>query len=134
MAKISGPVMDRIDIHIRVNSVKFEELRCNEKKESSESIRERVNKARKIQLERFKNDKIFSNGQMNSSHIRKYCRLGANEEALLKKAFEKYKLSARAYDKILKLARTIADIDGCADINVSHIAEAISYRCLDKEM
>lgn len=134
MAKISGPVMDRIDIHIRVNSVKFEELRCNEKKESSESIRERVNKARQIQLERFKNDKIFSNGQMNSSHIRKYCRLGANEEALLKKAFEKYKLSARAYDKILKLARTIADIDGCADINVSHIAEAISYRCLDKEM
>lgn len=132
MSKISGPIMDRIDIHIKMNSVKFEELKSMETGEKSQSIRERVNKARKIQLERFKNDGIYSNAQMSSMHIRKYCALGDAETQLLKRAFEKFSLSARAYDKILKLARTIADLAGSEEINATHLSEAISYRSLDR--
>ena len=132
MSKISGPIMDRIDIHIKMNSVKFEELKSIKAGEKSEVIRERVNKARQIQLERFKNDGIYSNAQMNSVHIRKYCELGEAETQLLKVAFDKFALSARAYDKILKLARTIADLAGSENITSMHLSEAISYRSLDR--
>ncbi|MBO5098777.1 MAG: YifB family Mg chelatase-like AAA ATPase [Clostridia bacterium] len=132
MSKISGPIMDRIDIHIKMNPVKFEELKSMETGEKSETIRERVNKARKIQLERFKDDGIYSNAQMSSVHIRKYCVLGEAETQLLKIAFDKFALSARAYDKILKLARTIADLAGSENITTAHISEAISYRSLDR--
>lgn len=134
MSKISGPVMDRIDIHIKVNSVKFDELKSKSVSEKSEDIRARVNKARQIQLERFKNDGIYSNSQMTTSMIKKYCQLGENEMNLLKNVFEKFSLSARAYDKILKLARTIADLDGSEDIKIPHLAEAVSYRTLDKKI
>ena len=132
MSKISGPIMDRIDIHIKMNPVKFDELKSISTGEKSEVIRERVNKARKIQLERFKDDGIYSNAQMSSAHIRKYCSLGEVQTQLLKVAFDKFSLSARAYDKILKLARTIADLAGSENITSAHLSEAISYRSLDR--
>ena len=132
MSKISGPIMDRIDIHIKMNPVKFDELKSISTGEKSEVIRERVNKARKIQLERFKDDGIYSNAQMSSAHIRKYCSLGEVQTQLLKVAFDKFSLSARAYDKILKLARTIADLAGSEEITSAHLTEAISYRSLDR--
>ena len=115
-----------------MEKVKYEDLESNIPAESSASIRQRVNKARKIQLERFKYDGIYCNAQMSTSLIKKYCILGEKENELLKTAFEKLGLSARAYDKILKLSRTIADLAEETDIKPIHIKEAIMLRSLDK--
>ncbi|MEO0184793.1 MAG: YifB family Mg chelatase-like AAA ATPase [candidate division WOR-3 bacterium] len=135
-AKISGPLLDRIDIHIEVPSLKYDELKSAQPGESSDEIKTRVNKARKIQLERFKEGrrKIFCNAHMETKDIRKFCPIDEESQNLLKTAIEKFGLSARAYDKILKVARTIADLELSDKIKVQHIAEAIQYRSLDKDV
>jgi len=132
--KISGPLLDRIDIHIEVVPVPFDKLSGKEKLESSVAIRERVTKARTIQQERFKNaDGIHSNAQMNTKQIRTYCNLDETGSQLIKTAMEKVGLSARAYDRILKVSRTIADLENCEKIENHHLAEAIQYRSLDRD-
>ncbi|MDU8886261.1 YifB family Mg chelatase-like AAA ATPase [Yeosuana sp. MJ-SS3] len=134
LSKISGPLLDRIDIHIEVTPVPFEKLSEDRKGESSIDIRKRVTAARELQTNRFKDsDKVHYNAQMNSKQIRKYCELDEASKQLLKTAMERLSLSARAYDRILKVARTIADIEGVEAINGSHISEAIQYRSLDRE-
>lgn len=133
MGKISGPLMDRIDLHIEVAPIKFNDITETSKSESSKQIKERVNKARKIQLERYKNEGIYSNSQLKPKHIASYCNVGNQEKQLLKHAFEKYNLSARAYNRILKVARTIADLEEAENISVNHIAEALQHRCLDRK-
>lgn len=130
--KISGPLMDRIDIQIEVPALKISELTDHGGGESSAAIRERVLKARKIQAERFKNAKILSNSQMRSKDIKKYCILNQQAENILKNAIEKLNFSARAYDRILKVARTIADLDNKETIDAAHIAEAVQYRSFDR--
>ena len=133
LSKLSGPLMDRIDIHIEVDNVKFSDLQSSKEEESSEAIKKRVDKARIVQLERFKNSKNYNNAKMNDVQLKKYCKLDAECEETLKLAFESFGLSARAYSRILKVARTIADLDGKEQIELSHIMEAISYRTLDKK-
>lgn len=134
LSKISGPLLDRIDIHIEVTPVPFEKLTEEQKAESSVDIRKRVTQARQRQTERFKNTKtIHYNAQMNVKQIKKYCVLDENSKQLLKTAMEKLNLSARAYDRILKVSRTIADLHGDEEINGTHIAEAIQYRSLDRD-
>ncbi len=133
--KISGPLLDRIDLHVEVTPVSYDEL-SNQKYESetSEDIRTRVLRARKIQKERFKNyKKIFNNSQMSSRMARTMCKLDAQGLDILKQAMEKLQLSARAYDRILKVSRTIADLDGEKNIGTNHLAQAINYRNLDRE-
>lgn len=131
-AKISGPILDRIDIQVQVPSVKYEKLE-GRNGENSEIIRERVNNARKIQLERYKNLNIYSNSELTPKLIEKVCRLNNASKVILKKSFENLNLSARAYSRILKVARTIADLDNSRDIESIHIIEAIQYRSLDKK-
>lgn len=131
--KISGPLLDRIDIHVEVKATKYEHLKSNARGESSEEIRKRVNKARSIQLERYKNQNILFNSHLTPRDIQKYCVLGKKENELMKKAFESLQLSARAYHRILKLARTIADLEECERINIYHLSEAIQYRNLDRK-
>lgn len=133
VGKISGPLLDRIDIHIDVPAVQYEMLENNTKAESSSDIKARVQKARQIQSERFKDDKIFSNSEMTPSMIRKYCNITNDAKDILKTAFESLGLSARAHDRILKVARTIADLEGAEQIDFNHIAEAIGYRSLDRK-
>lgn len=133
MGKISGPLLDRIDIQVEVTPVKYEKLQGTEKIETSVKIKERVNKARIIQQNRYKELKIHSNSQLTPNLIKKYCKLGEKEKQILKKAFETLGLSARAHDRILKVARTIADLDEKENIETSHITEAIQYRNLDKK-
>lgn len=130
-AKISGPLLDRIDIQIEVPNVKYQNLE-NQKGESSEEIKQRVNRARKIQIDRYKDYEIFSNSELTPKLIRKICILDSDSKNILQKSFEKFKFSARAYSRILKLARTIADLDGKENIEPIHITEAIQYRSLDK--
>jgi magnesium chelatase family protein len=130
--KISGPLIDRIDIHIEVSSLPISILMENNQEESSDIIKKRVEKVRNIQGKRFKNENIFFNAHMNSSMIKKYCKLNSECQTFLKKVIEEFTLSARGYDKILKVARTIADMDNSQDIQVHHISEAIHYRILDK--
>ena len=132
MKKISGPLLDRIDLKIDVDRVKFLELNSEELEESSEEVKKRVDKARKIQLERFKNDKIFCNSKMSSKHIKKYCEIDETSKKVLEQAFEKFKMSARGYNRILKVARTIADLDNSEKIELSHVVEAINYRNIEK--
>tara|TARA_B100000809_G_scaffold183139_1_gene180905 strand:- start:920 stop:1552 length:633 start_codon:yes stop_codon:yes gene_type:complete len=132
--KISGPLLDRIDLHVEVTPVNFDELTKKEKGESSQQIRERVIKARDVQENRFEeNKKIHANSQMNTKQIQNHCKLDEQSQNLLKTAMEKLDLSARAYDRILKVARTIADLDNAESISSAHIAEAIQYRSLDRE-
>lgn len=133
MGKISGPLLDRIDIQVEVIPVKYEKLQGTEKIETSVKIKERVNKARVIQQNRYKELEIHSNSQLTPNLIKKYCKLGEKEKQILKKAFETLGLSARAHDRILKVARTIADLDEKENIETSHITEAIQYRNLDKK-
>jgi len=131
--KISGPLMDRIDLHIEVTPVNYDELNKYVKPESSESIRKRVIKAREIQLERYKEQKnVYSNAMLSGKLIQEYCELDAVSEKLLKTAMEKLDLSVRAYDRILKVSRTIADLAESEKIKVEHVAEAIHYRNLDR--
>lgn len=132
--RLSGPLLDRIDIHIEVTPVGFSELTDRRLAESSASVRERVVKARLVQLKRFEGmDGIYSNAQMNASLLRDVCRIDEACQQLLKTAMEKLGLSARAYDRILKVARTIADLEGAGCIETQHLAEAIQYRSLDRE-
>ncbi len=137
-AKISGPLLDRIDVHIDVPSIKYESLAKKEPAESSEKIRERVNKAREIQLERFKDIKkkkpIYCNSQMETKEIRKFCEIDTTSEGLLKNAIDRLGMSARAYDRILKVARTIADLEASINIKPAHISEAIQYRNFDRSL
>ena len=134
LSKISGPLLDRIDIHIEVTPVPFDKLSEDRKGESSKEIRKRVTKAREIQTTRFQTvEKVHYNAQMSTKQIRKFCVLDEDSKLLLKTAMERLNLSARAYDRILKVARTIADLDNQKDINGSHISEAIQYRSLDRE-
>ena len=125
--------MDRIDLHVEVDSITYDDLSSKVEEECSEDIKKRVNKARDIQLNRFTNDKIYSNAKMNVVQTKKYCKLEPAAENMLKIAFDKLKMSARAHDRILKVARTIADLDNSEIIKVSHIAEAINYRSLDRK-
>jgi len=131
--KISGPLLDRIDIHIEVTPVAFTELASERETEKSAAVRERVVKARQVQEQRYKGTKMHSNAQISTQQLRKYCRIDATGHALLQKAMERLGLSARAYDRILKVARTIADLAGSNDIRTEHLAEAIQYRSLDRE-
>ena len=134
LGKISGPLLDRIDIHIEVTPVPFEKLSDERKGESSVEIRKRVTKARALQTTRFLDSEIVHyNAQMNTKQIRKYCKLDAASMQLLKTAMERLNLSARAYDRILKVSRTIADLEGTSSIESTHISEAIQYRSLDRD-
>ena len=133
VAKISGPLLDRIDIHIEVPAVKYKELRGPSEAEGSAAVRERALRARAIQLERFAGDKkIYANAQMPTRLIRKYCAISAEGEKLLENAIVRLGLSARAHDRILKVARTIADLEAAPDIEPKHLSEAIQYRTLDR--
>lgn len=132
VGKISGPLLDRIDLHIEVKPVEYEKLAFTNKSETSKEIRDRVNAARNIQLERYKEIGIFCNAELDSSLLEKFCKLDKKSREIMQKAFEKFGLSARAHDKILKIARTIADLDNSKEIQYKHIAEAIQYRALDK--
>jgi magnesium chelatase family protein len=134
VAKISGPLLDRIDIHIEVPAVQYKELRGGAAAEGSAQIRERVMAARTLQRQRFSkaNEKIYSNAQMTTRQIRTYCELGADAERLLERAMQQQGLTARAHDRILKVARTIADLEGAENLSVAHLAEAIQYRTLDR--
>jgi len=145
VSKVSGPLLDRIDIHIEVPAVQYKELRGGAAAEGSEEIRARVLTARERQHERFKQAEertkgsgkassrhVFANAQMNTQQIRTYCELSSDAERLLERAMQQQGLSARAHDRILKVARTIADLGGEQNIAVKHIAEAIQYRTLDR--
>ena len=132
--KISGPLLDRIDIHIEVTPVDFEELSSNERAETSAEVRQRVVEARNLQEKRFEAQTgMFTNAQMPTKQVRNVCQISQAGQNLLKSAMEKLSLSARAYDRILKVARTIADLAGSDDIEVEHLAEAIHFRSLDRE-
>jgi magnesium chelatase family protein len=134
LSKISGPLLDRIDLHVEVNKVSYDELASKNPGETSESIRERVIKARELQSRRFMGMKgVYANAQMNTRMVRSVCKLDDSGAALLKNAINKLNLSARAYDRILKVARTIADLGNSESIKTVHIAEAIQYRSLDRE-
>lgn len=133
ISKISGPLLDRIDIHVEVPVVKYNDLASRVDAEPSAVIRQRVNKARKIQEQRFKGTKIFFNAHMGPKQIKKVCVLDEESRNLLKNAIENMGLSARAYDRILKVARTIADLEGIENITANHVAEAIQYRSLDRD-
>ncbi len=132
MSKISGPLLDRIDIHLEVSSLKSEELLSLKTPETSSAIKERTTRARQIQKERFKNSSIFSNAQMNHRQVKHFCSIDEAGRTLLKSAIDELGLSARAYDKIIKVSRTISDLAGSQNILSEHIAEAIQYRTLDR--
>jgi magnesium chelatase family protein len=132
LARISGPLLDRIDIHIDVPPLKHRELGGEPSGESSSAIRARVQQARQVQQERFRRSKAYCNAQMSTRQIRKHCQVGGEAKELLDLAMERLGLSARAYDRILKVARTVADLERAEGIQASHIAEAIQYRSLDR--
>jgi magnesium chelatase family protein len=135
MQKISRPLMDRIDIHIDVPAVKHKEMRAASEPEASEQIRERVERARETQLKRFSSltrNKIYSKAQMTARQIRTFCELSPDCERLLERAMTRQGLTARSHDRILKVARTVADPEGSPAIQPKHIAEAIQYRSLDR--
>jgi magnesium chelatase family protein len=132
--KISGPLLDRIDLHVEVTPVSFDEMTANRANISSSEIRDRVMKAREVQTKRFEErPEIFCNAMMPSDMVKTLCAINTAGKALLKRAMEKLGLSARAYDRILKVSRTIADLAGSEEIQIEHLAEAIQYRSLDRE-
>lgn len=134
MSKISGPLLDRIDIHVEVPGVRYRDLASEGPVEGSEEVRGRVCAARKRQLDRFKVEKIYNNAEMSHRQIRKHCRLDADGQELLKSAITELGLSARAYDRVLKVSRTIADLEGADSILSRHVSEAIQYRVLDRQL
>ena len=125
--------MDRIDLHIEVDSVTYDDLTANSTEETSEAIKVRVDAARQVQLRRFDGAGVFSNAKMTTQQAKKYCALDSSGEKVMRNAFEKLQMSARAYTRVLRVARTIADLDASADIKQEHIIEAVGYRCLDKK-
>ena len=131
-SKVSGPLLDRIDLQIEVPAVKYRDIAGQDSGDPSGVIRERVNRARKIQMDRFRGYKIYSNGQMINRHIKKFCAVDGESQRLLEVAIDRLGLSARAYIRILKVARTIADLEGTESISSAHISEAIQYRSLDR--
>jgi magnesium chelatase family protein len=131
-SKISGPLLDRIDIHVEVPAVPYKDLLLDARSEPSAEIRRRVSRARAIQTARFGRAKIFCNAQMGSRHLRGHCRVDDASRRLLESAIDKFGLSARAFNRVLKIARTIADLEAAAEIGVEHISEAIQYRSLDR--
>ena len=133
LSKVSGPLLDRLDIHVDVEPVEFESLNKEALEEPSFEIRKRVEKAREIQQERYKKLKISSNAKLNGRNLKKFCVLSISASFLLEKAFEKFFMSARTYDKILKISRTIADLEGEEEIKDQHVAEAIQYRTMDRK-
>jgi len=133
-SKISGPLMDRIDIHIEVPAVKYKDLTAQDSGEPSKVLKERINGARKIQSQRFRGSKIHCNAQMTNRHIKKFCSIDDASQRLLEMAIDKLGLSARAYTRILKVGRTIADLAGEEEISATHISEAIQYRSLDRNL
>lgn len=133
IGKISGPLLDRIDLHVEVVPVKFNDITSKQETESSIDIKKRISKARKMQLQRYKDEGIYFNSQLKPRHMDLFCSIGAGEKELLKKAFDRFNLSARAYNRILKVSRTIADLDESENITTKHIAEAIQHRCLDRK-
>ncbi len=133
MSKISGPLLDRIDIHIEVPSVEYKELSSEAGGEPSSDIRKRVETARQVQLQRFESSKTFFNAGMNTKQLKAHCALDEASRQIMALAIDKMGLSARAHDRILKVSRTIADLEGAADITSEHVAEAIQYRSLDRE-
>jgi magnesium chelatase family protein len=130
--KISGPLLDRIDLHVEANNVNYNELSDRKKVESSREIKKRVMKAHKIQQERYKDSNIYFNSMLSTSQIERYCQLDNPSREMMELAFEKLNLSARAYHRTLKVARTIADLEGKQNIEQKHLAEAIQYRSLDR--
>lgn len=132
-SRISGPLLDRIDIQVEVSNVDYEDLSSTENSETSAEIKKRVNKTRKLQLERYKDYNIYSNSQLDAGMLKKFCPLGEEENAILRAAFDNLGLSARAHSRILKVARTITDLEGSENIKSEHIAEAIQYRSLDRK-
>ena len=133
LSKLSGPLFDRIDIHVEVDNVTYDDLQDDSLAEPSSVVRERVNRARAIQQERLSKNGRNCNAQMTSADIKKYCKLDEASLALLKDSFEKLNLSARAYNRILKVERTVADLEGAANITVKHVAESLQYRMLDRK-
>lgn len=131
-SRISGPLLDRIDIHIEVPAVQFRDLAGNTSGESSAAVRARVDQARARQLDRFRGRKIFCNAQMTARDLARFCRLDPQSEKLLETAMMRLGLSARAYTRVLKVARTIADLEGAEEVRSVHIAEAVQYRSLDR--
>lgn len=133
LSRISGPMLDRLDIHVEVPAVEYGELTSTVSEESSESIRQRVDKARKIQQERYAGTKISCNARLTPQMVQKYCKLTPKAEETVKNAFERFSMSARSYDRLLKICRTVADLDGSELIQKSHVAAAISFRSVDKK-
>lgn len=131
-SKISGPLLDRIDLHVEVPAVQYDEFKSKESGETSSQIRERVEKARQIQRTRFKGLNVFTNADMAHRHLKKFCEVDGDSEKLLKNAFDELNISARAHDRIVKVARTISDLSGEEQIKAIHIAEAINLRALDR--
>jgi magnesium chelatase family protein len=134
MGRISGPLLDRIDLHIEVPAVPFKELSASADGTSSAAMREQVSKARVAQHLRFGADSYTLNSRMNTRQLRRHCVLDEEGKSLLKTAMEELGLSARAHDRILRVARTIADLEGTADIQAAHVVEGISYRSLDRKL
>jgi len=132
LSRLSGPLMDRIDIHIQVPTLKYIEIENEKTEESSEEIRKRVNQARKIQQERYKRYGIYCNAHLKGAMVREFCRVSVEGKKVLRAAFDRLNLSARAHDRILKVSRTIADMEGSEIIQSKHVAEAIQYRALDR--
>lgn len=133
LGKISGPMLDRLDIHVEVPAVEYEELTGKRDGESSAEIKKRVEKARAIQNERYKGTEITCNARLTSGLMQKYCKLDESANKILKNAFENLGMSARSYDRILKIARTVADLDGKETIGAAHVAQAIQFRSLDRK-
>jgi len=133
LGRISGPLLDRMDLHVEIPRVNFEQLRDVSSSEGSDTMREKVLQARQIQIKRFARHKFKLNSQMRPADVKKYCRLDEASESLLKNAFDKLKMSARAYDRVLKVARTIADLESAPDIKIQYLAEAMQYRSLDRK-
>ena len=131
--KVSGPMMDRIDLHVEVDGIEYKDLKSDTMEEKSESIKQRVNRAREIQNQRFLGTGIHNNAEMSSAQVKKYCIIDEVSDRLLKNAFERFHLTARAHDRILKVARTIADLEESENIKQEHIIEAINYRSLDSK-
>lgn len=134
MGKISGPLLDRIDIHIEIPAIHYKELTDPKEAESSAVIKARVEKARAIQRERLRHDRIFHNARMSTRLIKKYCTLEDEAKEILRLAMTELGLSARAYDKVIRVSRTIADLAGSDTIRGEHIAEAVQYRSLDQKL